>query len=357
MKTPKNQASGSGLFEIDIKRRRLLQGGLLGMAALAFPKMTMAAGSLPSSVVQVTSKAELAARLKNEFNLSDTAISAVLDKATFSPGIIERMKRPYEARPYAQYRPLFVNKHLVKLGEGYISEHQTIFTQTMKKYGVQPGIIAAILGMETRYGRNRGRDKVLNALYTLSTGYPRRAAFFRKELGNFILLCQEEHLQADQVTGSYAGAFGTTQFIPSSYRAYAVDADGDGKRDVWNSTPDTINSVANYFHLHGWDANAPVARWMPRLPRTAALEHLRKSGMRDWKKLKEIRGDLPALPSDWKDDDRVSLIEMDTKTGRRTALIHYNFYVITRWNRSYNYAMAATELAGMLGCKLCKPGE
>jgi len=316
----------------------------------------MAMGAASSTIIPLTAKSELAAQLKTEFNLPDTVIDPILARAVFTPSVIERMQRPYEARPYAQYRPLFVNKRLASLGENYISEHKTIFTQTMAQYGVQAEIIAAILGMETHYGRSRGRDKVLDALYTLSAGYPKRAAFFRKELGNFILLCQEEHLQADKIIGSYAGAFGNTQFIPSSYRAYAVDADGDGKRDVWNSTPDTINSVANYFHLHGWDANRPVAQWMPRLPRTTSLEYLRKSGMRDWKELKEVRADLPALSADWKDDDRVSLIEMDTKTGRRTALIHYNFYVITRWNRSYNYAMAITELAGMLGCKRCKPG-
>jgi len=343
------------MFETDKKRRRLLQGGLLGMAALALPRIAMAMGAWNAPIVPVTSKAELAARLKAEFNLSDAVIAGILDKAEFSPSVIKRMQHPYEAKPYAQYRPLFVNKRLASLGEGYISEHKNIFAQTMKKYDVQAEIIAAILGMETHYGRRRGRDKVLNSLYTLATGYPRRAAFFRKELGNFILLCGEEHLQADTVIGSYAGAFGTTQFIPSSYRAYAVDADGDGKRDVWDSSPDIINSVANYFHQHGWDAKRPVAQWMPHLPRTASLEHLRKSGMRDWKELGEIRKHLPALPAVWKDDDRVSLIEMDTETGRRTALIHYNFYVITRWNRSHNYAMAATELADMMGCKeLCK---
>jgi len=339
-----------------MKRRCFLQRTLLlGMASLTLPGIAIAVATKSGPIVPLTSKAKLAAQLKAEFNLPDTVIHPILAKAVFTPSVIERMQRPYEARPYAQYRPLFVNKRLSNLGEDYISKHKTIFAEVEKKYGVQPEIIAAILGMETRYGKSRGRDRVLDALYTLSTGYPRRANFFRKELGNFILLCQEEHLQPDQVIGSYAGAFGTTQFIPSSYRAYAVDADGDGKRDVWNSTADTISSVGNYFHRHGWDASRPVAQWMPHLPQTAALEYLRKSGMRDWKKLKEIRKDLPALPSGWKDDDRVSLIEMDTKTGRRTALIHYNFYVITRWNRSYNYAMAATELAAMLGCKLCKP--
>ncbi len=343
--------------ETDMKRRLLLQGGLLGAAVLAFPRIGMSMVSSPSPITPKISKAELAVQLKAEFNLPEAVTGPILNEAKFSPSIIERMRLPYEAKTYARYRPLFVNSRLSSMGRMYISKHSVIFAQAMKRYGVQAEIIAAVLGMETRYGRNRGRDRVLDALYTLSTGYPKRAAFFRKQLGNFILLCKEEHLQPDKVMGSYAGAFGTTQFIPSSYRAYAVDANGDGKRDVWNSAADIINSVGNYFHLHGWDASGPVARWMPHLPQTAALEHLRKSGMRDWKKLGEIRKDLPALPPAWKNSDRVTLIEMDTKTGRRTALIHYNFYVITRWNRSYNYAMAITELAGMMGCERCKPGE
>ncbi len=353
MNKPEDQAS-KNLFEINKKRRDLLQIGLFAATALALPRITLAMGSTPNPIVPVISKAELTAQLKTEFKLTDTAVRQVLAKAIFTPSVIKRMQRPYEARPYTQYRPLFVNQRLAQMGKSYIHQHKTIFTQTAQQYGVQAEIIAAILGMETHYGKRRGHDKVLNSLYTLATGYPKRAAFFRKELGNFILLCEEEHLQADKIIGSYAGAFGTTQFIPSSYRAYAVDADADGKRDVWDSPPDIINSVANYFHRHGWDDKRPIARWMPRLPRTASLDYLRKSGMRDWKKLGEIRKHLPHLPAVWKDDDRVSLIEMDTKTGHRTALIHYNFYVITRWNRSYNYAMAATELADMMGCQeLC----
>jgi len=341
-------------FDVNIKRRDLLQTGLFGIAALAFPRITLAMGSTLHPITPVISKAKLTAQLKTEFKLTDTNIRHILAKAVFTPSVIQRMQRPYEARPYKEYRPLFVNQRLAHMGKNYIRKHRTIFTQSMQQYGVQAEIIAAILGMETHYGKRRGRDKVLNSLYTLATGYPKRAAFFRKELGNFILLCEEEHLQADKVIGSYAGAFGTTQFIPSSYRTYAVDADADGKRDVWDSPPDIINSVANYFHRHGWDGKRPIARWMPDLPRIESLEYLRKEGMRDWKKLGEIRQHLPRLPAVWKDDDRVSLIEMDTKTGRRTALIHYNFYVITRWNRSYNYAMSVTELANMMGCQeLC----
>jgi len=169
------------------------------------------------------------------------------------------------------------------------------------------------------------------------------------------MLCDEEGLEAKDFKGSYAGAFGTTQFIPSSYRAYAVDADKDGKRDVWNSPDDIIHSVAHYFQRHGWDHTRPVAHWLPLIP---ALKAQAELGLKDWQSLASLRQHSKtlrntALPM-WKDDDKVTIINMKTDKGDQMALVHYNFYVITRWNRSYNYAMAVNELAEKMGCAQCK---
>jgi len=244
---------------------------------------------------------------------------------------------------------------MVKMGRTYMQENLQPFAESSNTFGVQPEIVAAILGMETRYGHNMGRDRVLDALFTLSTGYPSRADFFRRELGHFLSLCREEHLAPEQQIGSYAGAFGATQFIPSSYRHFAVDADNDGKRDVWTSPPDIIASVANYFHRHGWDATRPIARWLPSLPHHPIFDRLRKKGIGAWESLYELRqAGLPEPGKKWHDDDQVTLVDFKTAMGTKTALVHRNFYVITRWNRSYNYAMAVTELAGMLGCAMCK---
>lgn len=333
---------------------------MLGAVCLCMPRTLFAKTKDDAStrIVPVTSKAKLAKQLEKEFNLSEQDIHAALAQATFVPTIIERMERPYEALPYRKYRPLFVNQRLAKMGKQYLDKHRKVFRHAMHKYGVQPGIIAAILGMETHYGRSRGHDRVLDALYTLSVGYPKRATFFRKELGEFLLMAREEHMKPTSVLGSYAGAFGTTQFIPSSYRSYAVDADGDGKRNVWDSPEDIIHSVANYFHHHGWEHGKPVAYWLPEVPESPALRHIRrhtKQGIRDWQTVAWLRRHgLPSVPAMWHDDDRVTLIDFDTASGPATALVHYNFYVITRWNHSYDYAMAATELAFMLGCQACK---
>ncbi len=303
------------------------------------------------------SREELAARLARDFKLPPKAVRAVLKRARFTPSVIERMEAPYEARPWHEYRPLFVTRALAAEARDYIRAHQADFRRARDQYGVQAEIIAAILGMETHFGRHRGHDRVLDALYTLAAGYPKRADFFRKELGHFILLCREEGLKPESVVGSYAGAFGTTQFIPSSYRAYAVDADGDGRRDVWDSTADIIGSVAHYFHVHGWDAARPVAMWMPSLADRGVVRTMRQAGLTGWTELARARASLPALPPAWRDDDRVSLIRLETRAGPRDVLVHYNFYVITRWNRSANYAMAATELAALTGCPLCDTHE
>jgi len=329
------------------------------MFGLIIPLLPLSVQAMTESVSKPSWKTpsleQLATQLSQEFNLPNAYVLSSLQKARFQSTIIDRMNHPYEAKPYVQYRPLFVTRSMAEKGHRYMVKHRLAFTQAAKEYGVQPEIIAAILGMETRYGHNMGRNRVLDALFTLATGHPSRAAFFQRELGHFLSLCLEEHLIPEQVKGSYAGAFGATQFIPSSFRHFAVDRDGDGKKDVWASPQDIISSVANYFHEHGWDATRPVAHWLPALPHRPFFDNLRKKGIRTWKSLHELRqAGLPKPGKGWHDDDQVTLVDFKTAMGSRTALVHRNFYVITRWNRSYNYAMAITELADMLGCAMCR---
>ncbi len=295
----------------------------------------------------------LARQLARETGLDASGILQILNRAEFKPSIIRRIKTPYEAKPYADYRKLFITPTMRRQGEQFLRKHAEILTRQEQRYGIERQIIAAILGMETRFGRYRGKDRLLDSLYTLSTGYARRAEFFRHQLGEFLLLCREEKLKPEQVLGSYAGAFGTTQFIPSSFRAYAVDADGDGKRDVWHSVPDITASVGNYFRQHGWQQGRPVAHW---LPYQKNLKQRAEHGIRTWSPLAELRAKLPELPPIWHDRDKTAIITMRTDQGRQMALVHYNFYVITRWNRSYNYAMATAEIAAMLGCDSCRVG-
>jgi len=330
---------------------------LLGFLTCAIPVLLpeVCASQEKQEIIQVVSKKQLSASLKQDFDLSPQVIESAINKARFRPGIIARMQRPYEAKPYVEYRPLFVNKRLAEMGKEYLRKHAGILRRAEEKYGVQPEIIVAILGMETKYGRYRGKDRILDALYTLSTGFPKRARFFRKELGHFLLMCQEEGLQPETLKGSMAGAFGTVQFMPSSFRAYAQDGDGDGKRDIWDDPADIIFSVANYFQRHGWDQSMPVAHWLPSGAKHPRLLEAQKNGTRNWLKLSSLQraAGIGPLPSMWHADDRVTVLEFETAEGRKAALVHYNFYVIMRYNTAQNYAMAATELAGLLGCKKC----
>lgn len=331
---------------------RLRTVSLSLLISLSLPALTMAKEADQISKQQ---RHELAQWLVQKTGLDAREINPLIDQAQYDPSIITRITTPYESRTYAEYRPLFVHEKLAALGLDYMKSHQQEFDDAFKTYGLQKEVITAILGMESRFGKHHGKDKVVNSLFTLTTGYPRRSEFFRNELAELLMLCHEEGLNPAEFKGSYAGAFGTTQFIPSSYRGYAVDADKDGHRDVWKSAPDIIHSVANYFHRHGWQAEKPVAHWLPVIP---ALKKQADAGLKQWTtlgELKKLSSVLKSMPLDsrWSDDDKVTVIHMVTDKGPQMALVHYNFYVITRWNRSYNYAMAVTELAQKMGCHQC----
>ncbi|MDQ7003750.1 MAG: lytic murein transglycosylase [Ghiorsea sp.] len=309
---------------------------------------------LPSQLLaEKYTRADIIQYMVDETKLPKAYITKHIAVAVFDADLIVKMNTPYESRPYADYRPLFVNERLKKRALDYLEKHQDIFAKAHEKYGVAPEIIASILGIETRFGQNWGRNKVLDALFTLSTGYERRAKFFRNELKAFLLLCEEEGLNPQEIDGSYAGAFGVTQFIPTSFRAYAVDANHDGKRDVWHTPQDIIFSVANYFQRHHWTDDKRVAYWVDDLPKNAFIKQALKDETRKYRKMSEFEQAGVIKPEGWSSDEKVALIERETKNGVRSLLVSRNFHAITRWNRSWNYALAVTELAYSLGNKKC----
>ena len=213
----------------------------------------------PPDGTQYVSKEELIGLLNKETGLPIDELRSIMKPATFSPEIIKKMTTPWEASPYATYRPLFIKKSMQDKGRAYLMKHASLFADMEKKYQVDAVIIAAILGIETRFGVAHGKNPILDSLYTLSTGYPRRADFFRQQLGAIIEISRIDKLKLEDLKGSYAGAFGSIQFIPTSFRDFAVDEDADGVRDVFKSYPDIIGSVANYFHKHGWQHGRPSA--------------------------------------------------------------------------------------------------
>lgn len=226
------------------------------------------------------------------------------------------------------------------------NKNQAALEKAEAEYGVPPQFIVAIIGVETFYGGNTGSWRVMDALSTLAFDYPPRAPFFRKELREFLLLTREEQVDPISLKGSYAGAMGLPQFMPSSFRAYAVDFDGDGHINIWSNPTDAIGSVASYFKRHGWQAGGQVAS---RVEASGArVDEGLTQGLDPVKSVAELR----ALG--WKSQDKlaedlpVTAFRLEGAQGDEYWFGLPNFYTITRYNRSVMYAMAVNQLAELL---------
>jgi membrane-bound lytic murein transglycosylase B len=271
-------------------------------------------------------------------------ITEWLRAANRQQAILDLISRPAEkTKSWKEYRPIFIQPLRISNGLAFWQEHAEVLARAEKTYGVPPELILAIIGVETNYGRNTGSHRVLDALTTLAFDYPPRAPFFRKELQQFFLLTREQRQDPLALKGSYAGAMGYGQFMPSSYRAYAVDFDGDGLIDIWNNTTDAIGSVANYFARHGWQAGKPVVSRTRFEGDEATIEFNSlqppSSPLRDWEK----RGFNAILPLEA--TLPVSAVKLEGQHGTEYWLTTHNFYVISRYNRSHLYSMAVYQLS------------
>ena len=288
-----------------------------------------------------------AAEMEQKHRIPAAEVQTLLAGTQFRQDIIDAISRPAEAKPWHQYRPIFLKPDRIQGGVRFWQENEALLDRVSREYGVPPEIIVAIIGVETRYGGFTGRHRVLDALTTLAFGYPKRSKFFRSELEQFLLLSREESVDPRSATGSYAGAMGKPQFISSSYRRYAVDGDGDGRRDLWQSNPDIIASVANYFKTHGWRPGEPIT--LQARPRdTAKLQAFVDAGMKPSIRLQELLANgLQPLDkqTDLDPEALSSLIRLDAGDSDEYWLGLHNFYVITRYNHSNLYAMAAYQLS------------
>ncbi len=284
--------------------------------------------------------------LAQTHGFSERALTRLFTGARLRPEIIQAMERPKEALPWYEYRKLFLTDERMRQGVAFWRRHAPVLTRAQREFGVPPEIVVAILGVETQYGKHRGAWPALDALTTLTLQYPPRAAFFREELRQYLLLTRDLGLDPAQLQGSYAGALGMPQFIPSSWRRYAVDFDGDQRADLLDNTADIIGSVANFLRVHGWERDAPVSDaarvegtlyvWLeklgikPSLPLGQFVRH----------GVSPLQHRDPALPA--------ALIVLEDESGPLARIGYNNFYVITRYNRSSRYAMAVQELAEQL---------
>lgn len=267
--------------------------------------------------------------------------------------VLESVARPAEKRlTWKQYRPIFVTEKRSKRGLEFMEKHRATLEKAEKEFGVPAEIITAIIGVETYYGRLTGGYVVFDSLTTLGFDYPPRSRFFKSELKQFLLLSKEEDISVDDMTGSYAGAMGMPQFISSSYRNYAIDFDGDGKRDLWNSVPDVIGSVANYFKQHGWKPGESVTHPVT-VPADSGV--WKKNSLKPDVKISELKKKgvtFDYMPDSddvsGSDSELATLLKFEGKRGDEYWIGLHNFYVITRYNHNEMYAMAVFQLSEKL---------
>ncbi|MGC3871929.1 lytic murein transglycosylase B [Halomonas sp. GXIMD04776] len=275
-------------------------------------------------------------------------LELALRQAEFRPAVLEAMTGAAERRlVWHEYRDIFIKPQRIEEGAAFIQAHQEAFDKAQAEYGVAPEVIAAIIGVETFYGRHTGTHRVIDSLATLAFHHPKRGDFFRGELAAFLEITSEQNVDPLTLEGSYAGAMGFPQFIPTSYQAYAVDFDGDGKRDLWHNPVDAIGSVGNYFARHGWKTDGAIvteAKGPKTPPKAVNFNRTQKP----YVSVGDLRGEgvEPTAGAVLEDSDQVIPLSLETRDGSMRYLLgHDNFYVITRYNHSHLYAMAVTTLA------------
>ena len=266
----------------------------------------------------------------------------LFSRTQYSERVISSMEKPVEALPWDTYRSIFMDQDRIDEGRSFWELNREALQRAEDEYGITAGIVVAIIGVETRYGRNTGNDRVMDALSTLAFHYPQRARFFRDELEQFLLLAREEGVDPLSIQGSYAGAMGLPQFMPSSFRNYAVDFNHDGRIDIWNDPEDAIGSVANYLKQHGWEQGQQIA--VPGQATGDNYTDLLSDNLQPDVTTDELASHgvqpLEQIP----EQEKVKLIQLEKTDGNEIWLGLHNFYVITRYNHSPLYVMAVLQL-------------
>jgi membrane-bound lytic murein transglycosylase B len=287
--------------------------------------------------------------LRLKYNFSQKELQKLFANVSIGKRVLELMDTQWEAKPYYQYYPRFITPAVIEEGKEQLKKNKEVLDAIEKELGVEREVIVAIWGIESKFGRHKGAFSMFQTLNTMFDAYPRRSAFYRKQLVQYLLLCRENGVDPLSVTGSYGGAFGQTQFIPSSFREYSVDFDKDGRRDVWNSIPDILASIANYLHRFHWTFAEPIYWELgTELKDHDLLEAYEKGrkGLLPWKIVAEKqKSSMPLLPEEVK----VAIVGLELEGGGMRYIAGYpNFQAITKWNNSNRYAMAVTELAEKL---------
>ncbi len=286
--------------------------------------------------------------LHDVYHFSRSELHDLFKDVSIDQTVLDLMDRQWEAKPYYQYRPLFITPAVVAAGKEKLQEYKPLLDKIERKLGVDREIVVAIWGVESRYGTHQGHYPVFSTLNTLFDAYPRRSSFFRNELIQFLVLCKENHMDPLEVQGSYAGAFGQTQFMPSSFRQYAINFDGDDRIDVFTSVDDILASIANYLHRYHWTLHAPIYRDIGSQLKSEELISACQKGRTGLVSRQTVCNTQGiALPPS--DGSKLSIVGLEIDPGMgggyRYVAGYRNFQAITAWNNSNRYAMVVCELA------------
>jgi membrane-bound lytic murein transglycosylase B len=293
---------------------------------------------------------ELIEDMVKEHGFEREALIELFKGAQKQDKILEAIARPAEkTKEWFEYRKIFLTEDRIEQGKAFIAKYAEPLQRAEKDFGVPKEIITAIIGVETRYGKHKGNWRVLDALSTLGFDYPPRSKFFTAELKQALLLAREQGFDMREMTGSYAGAMGYGQFIPSSYRHYAIDFDGDKVVDILNNPVDAIGSVANYFVKHKWVSGQPVAFPLTKDMLGKNSESLIHANLKPSHSVKELKDQGVKLPDALDSNLMAKIQPLQGDQGTEYWLTLDNFYAITRYNHSHLYAMAVYQLARELG--------
>jgi len=283
------------------------------------------------------------ARMVHQHKFNGASLRKQFNSVVIQPAVLDAIAKPAEAKPWFEYREIFMTEERINNGVAFLEKNENALQAIEHKYGVPAEILVAIIGVESKYGEQPGKYRVIDALSTLSFAYPKRSQYFQKELESFLLMSRKEHIDPLKPMGSYAGAMGLPQFMPSNFNTYAVDFNHDHKRDIWKNNADAAASIANYFAKNHWQSGEAIA-FSVKAKGDGYLQLLNDTLKPD-ATVAQLRAAQIAVPTQLPDDENVKLLGFQHAGGEDLWVTLHNFYVITRYNHSPLYAMAVYQLS------------